>query len=132
MGVLIWNLGFDELRQQRERFLPAEVARLRRYDARQAFLHNVQLRPAGYFFERYRRLHFSGQIRVIEFVCVANVLVWLQLDISPAEGMALAGSEIRKRHLVGATDLCIHLMNLSVNPFGGSHLAIASASRNAR
>jgi hypothetical protein len=45
--------------------------------------------------------------------------------------MTLARSEIRERHFVSAANFGVHLMHLAVNPFGGSHLAIASGSRNA-
>ena len=93
--------------------MPAEVTRLRRDGARHALLHNVQLRPAGYFVECYRRLHLSGQIRVIEFVRVTDAFVRCQFKIFSAEGMAFTRSEIGERHLVGAADLCIHLVNLS-------------------
>src|SRR5512145_1318848 len=44
---LVRNLGLDELRQERERFLPTETARLGRDDGRQPLLHDVQLGSAG-------------------------------------------------------------------------------------
>src|SRR6266403_1766591 len=113
LSRLIRNFSLNEFCEQRQRFLPAKIASLGRNDAGHAFLHNVQLRPAGHFLEGYGRLHFPGQVRVIEFVCVANTLLWLQLDIGSSERMALAGSEISERHLVGAADLCVHLVNLS-------------------
>jgi len=40
---LRWNLGFDEFRKERERFLPPEIASLGRNRVRYPFLHDVQL-----------------------------------------------------------------------------------------
>src|SRR2546425_7264106 len=42
----IRNFRLDQLRQLRERFLPAEIAGLRRNDLGNAFLHDVQFSPA--------------------------------------------------------------------------------------
>lgn len=42
------DLSLDELRKQRERLLPAEIASLDRNTAGYAFLHNVQLSSAGH------------------------------------------------------------------------------------
>jgi len=50
---------------------------------------------------------------VVEFVCIANTLLWFELDIGPAEGMALADAEISERHLVRTADFRIHLVDFS-------------------
>ena len=42
-SILGWNVCLDELRQQRERFLPPQVAGFGRDDLRYPFLHDVQL-----------------------------------------------------------------------------------------
>ena len=63
-------------------------------------------------FQRDRRLHFAGQIRIVEFVRVANPFVRSQFDVRPAEGMALARGEIRERHFVTAANFGVHLMHL--------------------
>src|SRR5262245_20434727 len=73
---LIRDVRLDEFRQKSERLLPAKIASFSRNDARHSFLDNVQLRSARYFLEGYGRLHFSRQVRVIEFVRVANAFVW--------------------------------------------------------
>ena len=91
---LIWNLSLDKFREEHERFLPAEIARLGGNDSGHAFLHDVQFRPARNFFQRDRRLHFAGQIWVVKFVRVTNAFVWRQFDIRSAEGMALARREV--------------------------------------
>jgi hypothetical protein len=39
-------------------------------------------------------LHFSGQVRIIEFVRVADAFVGRQFEIGSAERVALAGGEI--------------------------------------
>ena len=67
---LVWNLRLDKLRQKSERFLPAEIASIRGNDIGDAFLHDVYLCPTEYFLQGNRRLHFSGQVRIVEFTCV--------------------------------------------------------------
>ena len=57
---LPWNLRFDELRKKGERFLPAEIAGLRRDGLRYPFLHDVDFSTDGHLPQRYRRLHLSG------------------------------------------------------------------------
>ena len=54
------NLRFDELRKKGERFLPAEIAGLRRDGLRYPFLHDVDFSTDGHLPQRYRRLHLSG------------------------------------------------------------------------
>jgi hypothetical protein len=110
---LIWDFGLDEFRQQRQRFLPAEVARLDGNGGGHSFLRDVQLRAAGHRVQRDRGLHFAGQTRGIEFVRVADAFVRLQFEIGSTEGVALTGGEIGERHLVGAADFCIEVMNLA-------------------
>ena len=53
----------NKLRQQRERFLPAQAACLGRDDVRHAFLHDVQLRANEDALECDRRSHLSWQVR---------------------------------------------------------------------
>ena len=69
--------------------MPAEIAGLGRNGCGDAFLNDVQLRAAGDLFQIDRRLHFSRQVRVVEFVGVADAFVWRQFEIFSAEGMAL-------------------------------------------
>jgi hypothetical protein len=85
IAELAWNFGLDQVRQQSERFLPAEIASLGRNSTGYAFLQDVQLSPAGCFVQRYRCLHFPGQVRVVKFACVAYAFAWHQLEIFPAE-----------------------------------------------
>src|SRR5438874_5371633 len=91
---LVRNLSLDKFRQQSQRFLPAEIARLGRNDRGHTFLRDVQLSSAGYFLQRDRHLHFSRQVRIVELVRVTDALVGFQFEITPAEGVALAGGEI--------------------------------------
>src|SRR6266436_3128280 len=113
-GVLLrWNLGLHELRKQRERVLPAEIAGLGRNGFGYAFLQDVQLGSAGYLLQGYRRPHLAGQVRVVERVRVPNALVSHQLEILSAKRVALPRREVRKRHLVGAANLGVHMVNLA-------------------
>jgi hypothetical protein len=54
------NLGFGELREKGERFLPAEIAGLWWDGLGYPFLDYVHLGTAGDRLQGYRRLHFSG------------------------------------------------------------------------
>src|SRR5213596_3293060 len=92
--TLAGNLGFDELCEKDERFLPTEIAGLGRNGIRYPFLHYVHLSTARNLLQRYSRLHFSGQIRVVEFVRVANAFVGHQFKILSAERVAMACSEV--------------------------------------
>jgi len=76
------------------RFLPTEITSLNRNDTRHSLLHDVQLCPAGHLLQRDRRLHFAGQIRVVESVSVADPFVWRQLKILSTERVALPGGAI--------------------------------------
>jgi len=111
--MLIWNLGLDQFRQERKRFLPPEVASLGWDDIRHAFLHDVQFRSARNLLQSDRRLHFSRQVRVVEGVVVANAFVGFQLDVFAAERVTLARGEICKRHLVTAANFGLHVVNLA-------------------
>src|SRR6059036_4004503 len=102
---LIWNFSFDEFRQQRQRFLPAEIASLGRNGCGYPFLRDVQLGSAEYLLQGDRRLHFSREVRRVEFVCIADALVGRQFEIGSTEGVALTGGEISEGHLVSAADL---------------------------
>ena len=110
---LVGNFRLDKFRQQRQRFLPAEIASLGWYGRGHPFLRDVQFGSAEYLFQRNRRLHFSGQVRIVEFVRVADAFVGRQFEIGSAERVALAGGEISERHLVGAADFRVQVMNLA-------------------
>src|SRR5437868_9093408 len=99
---LIRDLGFDELGQEGERFLPAEAASLGRNGVRNPFLYDVQLSSAEHLLQGNRRLHRAGKVRIVELVRVADALVRRQLEKSSAKGVAFSGGEIRERHPVGA------------------------------
>src|SRR2546425_3510457 len=107
------NLSFDELRKKRERFLPAQIASLWWNGLGYPFLDYVHLSTAGHLLQRYRRLHFSGEVRVVEFVRVANAFMWHQFKIFSAEGVAVACGEVREGHPVGAADFGIYVVNLA-------------------
>src|ERR1043166_8283221 len=113
ISLLIRNIGLDELREEIERFLPADVASLDRNNRRHSLLRDVQVGSASYFLQGDGRVHFSGKVGVVEFVRVTDALVRHQFQIFSAEGVTPPGAEIGERHLVGAADLGIHLVNLS-------------------
>src|SRR5262245_43094021 len=110
---LVRNLWLDKFRQKSERFLPAEIASIRGNDIGDTFLHNFYLCSTGYFVQRNRRSHFSGQGRVIELACVTNTFVGCEFEICSAERMAIACGEIAERHLIRTTDFRVHMVNLS-------------------
>ena len=84
--MLIWDFSLDEFREQRQRFLPAKIARLDRNCRGHSFLRDVQFGAAGHLVQGDCRLHFAGQVRVVEFVRVADTFVGLQFEIGSAEG----------------------------------------------
>src|SRR5690348_590126 len=84
IGLLL-DLWLDELREERERILPAEIAGFRRDGARNALLHDIDLRPEEDLLQRDGRLHLSGQIGVVEPVRVDDALVRHQLEELAAE-----------------------------------------------
>ena len=110
---LIGNICLNELGQKNERFLPAEVARLGGNNGRHTFLHDVQLGPARNVLQIYDYLDFPRHVRIVELVRVADAFVGNQFEIASAEGVDLAGREVRERHLEGAPDLGVHVMYLS-------------------
>src|ERR1051326_1445598 len=77
---LIGNLGFDELRQQPQRFLPAKIAGLGWNDRRDTLLNDVQFRSAKHLPQRDRRLYFPRQVRVVESIGVTDEFVWFYLE----------------------------------------------------
>src|SRR5881397_707095 len=110
---LIRNFSLDEFCQQCQRFLPAEIASLGRNGCGYPFLRDVQLGSAEHPLQGDRRSHFSGQVRVVERVSVADALVRRQFEIGSAEGVALASGEISERHPVSAVDFSVQVMNLA-------------------
>src|SRR5574340_133127 len=109
---VIRNFSLDEFRQQRERFLPAEIASFRRNDARNTLLHDVQLRAARYLLQGDGHVDHAGQVRIVKLVRIADALVWYQLKIFAAERVTLARGEVGERHLVSPADLRIQVVNL--------------------
>src|SRR4030095_8919224 len=88
-----WNLGFDELCEQRKRLLPAEIARLGRDGLGDPLLDNAHLGAARDLLQRHGSLHFPGKTRIVEFVRMPNALIPHQLQIFPAERMTVACAE---------------------------------------
>jgi hypothetical protein len=110
---LIWDFSLDEFRQQRQRFLPAEIARLDGKCGGYSFLRDIQFRAAEDLIQRDCGLHFAGQTRSVEFVRVADAFVGLQFEIGSTKGVALAGAEIGERHLVSAAHFRVQVMNFA-------------------
>jgi hypothetical protein len=91
---LIWDFSLDEFRQERQRFLPAEITRLDGNSCRHSLLRDVQLGAAEHLFQGDCRLHFAGQVRSVEFVRVADAFVGLQFEI----GLSRLFAKVRERH----------------------------------
>src|SRR6188474_1535015 len=98
------NFWLDQLAEQRQRNLPAEVAHFGGNDFRYALLHDVQLGAAGDLPEVHGHRDEAGQVGIVEFVGVAQALVRLQLEVLAAEGMALAIAEVGEGHAELAAD----------------------------
>src|SRR5262249_14936633 len=77
------------------------------------FLYDVQLSPDGQLLQRYCRLHFSREIRVVECVCVANALMGHQFEVPSSEGVTAACRKVREGHLVCTADFGIQMVNLA-------------------
>src|SRR5690349_21602794 len=91
--ALLADLRLDQLREQRERVLPAEITGFRRDGGGYAFLHDVHFRPQRYGLQRHGDRHHARQVGIVELVGMADALVGHQLEILPAERMAVAGGE---------------------------------------
>lgn len=70
---LLIDFRLDETGEISNRGMPSEIACFHRNGVR-AFLHEVDLGTDRNSLERHRHLHFTEQIGVIEFICVAQVL----------------------------------------------------------
>src|SRR5581483_6858827 len=116
------DFGLDQPRQRRERLLPAEIARLERNDVGHSLLHDVHLRADGHLPQGDRHPHLARQARVVEPVGVADALGARQLEILPAERVALAGREVRERHPEGAADPRVQVVHLAREPVRGQPL----------
>jgi hypothetical protein len=76
-------------------------------------LHDAHLRADGDLLQGHRRLHFSGHMRVVERVRVAQAFVRHQFKIGATKRVALAAGEIRERHLVRAADRGVQMVHLA-------------------
>src|SRR5215510_7798627 len=115
VSLASWRIGdlrLDQFREESKRLLPAKIASLGRDDVGDSFLRDVQLSPTRHLLEGDGHVHCAGYIRIVELVAVANPFVWRQFEVLAAERVALAGREVRERHLVGATDAGVHAVNL--------------------
>src|SRR5262249_25122378 len=108
----------DQLREQRKRLLPAQIASFRRDRLRYSLLYDVQFRPEGDGLQRYGDRHHARQVRIVELVRVAYPFVGDQLEVFAAERMAVAGGEVRERHPVSAADFRVDLMDLAREAVG--------------
>ena len=91
---MIGNLGLDQLGEEDQRFLPAHIARRGGNDGGHALLRDVQLGAAEDFLQLDGHLHFAGQVRVLEFVGVANALVRRGFGVGSPKGVTFAGGKI--------------------------------------
>src|SRR5215216_6374622 len=88
---LIGNLRLDELGQEGEGFLPAQITSLGWNHRWDALLNDVQFSSDGDLLQRDRRDHLAREVWVVEPISVADKFVWLQLEILAAERVAVAG-----------------------------------------
>src|SRR5579859_1219758 len=88
---LIRYFGFDKFSQQHERLLPAEVARLGGNDVGHPFLKNAQVGSHRDLLQGDCNLEFTWQIRLVEFVRVANALVRDKFEVGTAERVGASG-----------------------------------------
>ena len=80
---LIRNFSFNEFCQQRQRFLPAEIAGLGGNDCGHTFLHNSDFRSTRDVLQRDRHVNFSRQVRVVEVVRVPKAFIGHKFKILP-------------------------------------------------
>jgi hypothetical protein len=80
---------------------------------RHPFLHDAQVGSDGHLRQGDRHPHLAGRAGVIEPVGVANGRVRCQLEILAADGMALAGGEVRERHAESASHLRVEVVHLA-------------------
>src|SRR4030095_14400711 len=81
--ALLRNLRLDELREQRKRLLPPEVAILDRDHRGHPLLHDLEFGSAVDLAQRDRDLHLARHGRVLELVRVADSLAPRALDVDP-------------------------------------------------
>src|SRR5712671_4221813 len=92
--ALLIDFGLYESCQVSQRLLPAEITGLRRNDVRDAFLHDAELGADRHFLQRHRDHNFAGEVRIVEFVRVAQAFVRNELDIFAAKRVAVARREV--------------------------------------
>src|SRR5436190_2737816 len=90
----VGNLGLDQLRQRRQRILPAEVAHLGGDHARNPLLQDLELHAAGDLGHRHGGAHLAGQVRVLELGGVADAAAGHELKVLAAEVVAVAAAEV--------------------------------------
>jgi hypothetical protein len=115
-----------------ERLLPAEVTGLHGMTSGTPSWTTFSFRADRNLLQGDRDLHLARQVGIVELVRVAQAFVGDELGIFAAKGMAVACGEIPEGHPVAAADPASRRWTVQAKPFGGSHFAIASASRNAR
>lgn len=100
LAALVLDVRFNQLRELIQRLLPTQVALLNGNQFRESLLDDLEISAATDRAERYRNLHLSGQVRIIELVRVSDPFVLTEFGICSREGMALARREIGKRYSV--------------------------------
>src|SRR6185436_886525 len=114
--ISVWDLRFDEFPEKDQRFLPTEIARFGWNNIGHAFLHDIHFRSTGNLLQPDCHTNFSRKVWIVEDVCVSEAFMWHEFQIMATKGVALARREIRKRHLEGATDFGIHVMDFARKP----------------
>src|SRR5206468_5462248 len=83
----------------------------RRDDVGDAGLRDVDFGADRNLFQRHGHLNFTGQVRIVEFVGVAETFAGDEFEIFAAEGVAVARREIPERHFERAPDVRLEVMH---------------------
>src|SRR5687768_13195653 len=129
---LIRNLCLDKLRQQHQRLLPAKNTCLRRDDIWQPLLHDVHLGPDRDLLQAHLTFISPGRFGSSNLSVQRIRSCGTSSRYSPPKEWLLPEVKLVNDILYVPPTRGSMWWTLPVKPFGGSHLAIASASRNAR
>jgi len=114
----IRDFHFDQLGEEDERLLPADITGIRRNRSGNAFLNHMQLGAAGDRLQSDGDVHLTGKVGIVEAIGVTKAFVRDQFLINGGERMAVTGAEVGERHSVAATDSSVHMMNFAGEAIG--------------
>ncbi|EGE57417.1 hypothetical protein RHECNPAF_4310041 [Rhizobium etli CNPAF512] len=108
---LFVDIRLGDLGEIAQRFLPAEIASLRRDEVGYAGLGDFHFGAHRNLLQRHGDFHFAGEVRIIELVGVADQFARDEFKKFAAESMAVAGREIAEGHSEGAADGRFQMMH---------------------